>query len=165
MRVRLRLPGLRSFSKWRLAHAESQLIVIAVYFLEDHMEIKLRPDSNGSCYCIIKTLITPFKMAQRLLTLRRTPISNTLKFDHSYAATQTYILLVQGQHRTRSIHSTNEERWTVVVTVIVVYPESKMVHEEKSHMPHAYCHMHQTPSYCVQHQLKTPSNWITPTQQ
>ena len=31
------------------------------------------------------------------LILRRTPIDNTVKLDHSHAAIQTYDLLVQGQ--------------------------------------------------------------------
>ena len=57
-------------------------------------------------------------MVHEGLILRRTPINNTVKFDHSHAAIKTYDLLVQGQHGTRSMHSTNnEDRCTAVITL------------------------------------------------
>ena len=53
------------------------------------------------------------------LILRPTPINNTVEFDHSHTAIQTYALFVQGQHDTRSTrHSiNNKDRCMTIVNI------------------------------------------------
>ena len=76
------------------------------------------------------------------------PINNTVKFNHSQAARQTYDLLVQGQHGTRFIHSTIKDRWTAVINIAVsMYSESKVAHKGKI----TWCDLIGR-FYCVKHQ-------------
>ena len=103
--------------------------------------------------------------------LCRTPIDNTVKFDHSHAAIQTYALfvqsqhVVQGQHDTRFIHSTNEDRRRV----IVVYSEGKMAHEDYDLILHSRIREHtRTNQYkrtrCSSRSNTAPGPYMQPTQ-
>ena len=53
----------------------------------------------------------------------------------------TYELFVQGQHDTRSIRSTNEDKKRAAIVVIVVYIDSEMAYEAEI-----------MALYCIEHQ-------------